>query len=179
MKINKISQERKKYLKNIRKNKVLVLITQIMVLVGFLAIWEVLANNKIIDSFITSQPSRILKTFMNLSSNNLLTHIKVTAYETIVGFGLGTMMGLIIAIILWWSKFLAKVSEPFLVVLNSLPKVALGPIIIIWVGSGTPAIIVMAIAISLIVTILEILNGFLKTDKEIIKMAKKIGRAHV
>ena len=81
-------------------------------------------------------------------------------------------MGLIIAIILWWSKFLAKVSEPFLVVLNSLPKVALGPIIIIWVGSGTPAIIVMAIAISLIVTILEILNGFLKTDKEIIKMAK-------
>lgn len=172
MKINKISQERKKYLKNIRKNKVLVLVTQIMVLVGFLAIWEVLANNKIIDSFITSQPSRILKTFMNLSSNNLLTHIKVTAYETIVGFGLGTMMGLIIAIILWWSKFLAKVSEPFLVVLNSLPKVALGPIIIIWVGSGTPAIIVMAIAISLIVTILEILNGFLKTDKEIIKMAK-------
>ena len=93
MKINKISQERKKYLKNIRKNKVLVLVTQIMVLVGFLAIWEVLANNKIIDSFITSQPSRILKTFMNLSSNNLLTHIKVTAYETIVGFGLGTMMG--------------------------------------------------------------------------------------
>lgn len=172
MKINKISQERKKYLKNIRKNKVLVLVTQIMILVGFLAIWEVLANNKIIDSFITSQPSRILKTFMNLSSNNLLTHIKVTAYETIVGFGLGTMMGLIIAIILWWSKFLAKVSEPFLVVLNSLPKVALGPIIIIWVGSGTPAIIVMAIAISLIVTILEILNGFLKTDKEIIKMAK-------
>ena len=125
MKINKISQERKKYLKNIRKNKVLVLVTQIMVLVGFLAIWEVLANNKIIDSFITSQPSRILKTFMNLSSNNLLTHIKVTAYETIVGFGLGTMMGLIIAIILWWSKFLAKVSEPYLVVLNSLPKVAL------------------------------------------------------
>ena len=120
MKINKISQERKKYLKNIRKNKVLVLVTQIMVLVGFLAIWEVLANNKIIDSFITSQPSRILKTFMNLSSNNLLTHIKVTAYETIVGFGLGTMMGLIIAIILWWSKFLAKVSEPFLVYLRLL-----------------------------------------------------------
>lgn len=172
MKINNISQERKEYLKNIRKNKVLVLFTQILILVGFLVIWEILAKNKIIDSFITSQPSRILKTFMNLSSNNLLTHIRVTAYETIVGFVLGTILGLVIAIILWWSKFLAKVSEPFLVVLNSLPKVALGPIIIIWVGSGTPAIIVMAVAISLIVTILEILNGFLKTDKEIIKMAK-------
>ena len=109
---------------------------------------------------------------MNLTSNNLLMHTRVTVYETIVGFGLGTMLGVGIAIILWWSKFLAKVAEPYLVVLNSLPKVALGPIIIIWVGSGKPAIIVMAIAISLIVTILEMLNGYLKTDKEIIKMAR-------
>ena len=70
---------------------------------------------------------------MNLASNNLLMHTKVTVYETIIGFGLGTILGVGIAIILWWSKFLAKVSEPFLVVLNSLPKVALGPIIIIWV----------------------------------------------
>ncbi len=109
---------------------------------------------------------------MNLASNNLLMHTKVTVYETIVGFGLGTILGVGIATILWWSKFLAKVAEPYLVVLNSLPKVALGPIIIIWVGSGKMAIIVMAIAISLIVTILEMLNGYLKTDKEIIKMAK-------
>ena len=108
---------------------------------------------------------------MNLTSNDLLKHIGVTVYETIVGFMLGTILGIVIAIILWWSDFLSKVSEPFLVVLNSLPKVALGPIIIIWVGAGMPAIIVMAIAISLIVTILENLNGFLKTDKEIIKMA--------
>lgn len=169
---NKISQERKKYLKKVKANKLLVMVTQLAVLIGFLAIWELLANAKIIDSFITSQPSRIWNTFMNLTSNDLLKHVKVTVYETIVGFGLGTIMGVLIAIILWWSKFLAKVSEPFLVVLNSLPKVALGPIIIIWVGSGTPAIIVMAIAISLIVTILEMLNGYLKTDKEIIKMAK-------
>ena len=133
---------------------------------------EALANANIIDSFITSKPSRIFKTFMNLASNNLLMHTKVTVYETIVGFGLGTILGVGIAIILWWSKFLAKVAEPYLVVLNSLPKVALGPIIIIWVGSGKPAIIVMAVAISLIVTILEMLNGYLKTDKEIIKMAK-------
>ena len=79
---------------------------------------------------------------------------------------------MIIAVILWYSKFLSKVTEPFLVVLNSLPKIALGPVIIIWVGAGTPAIIVMSLAISLIVTILEILNGFLNTDKEKIKMVK-------
>ena len=130
---NKISQERKKYLKKVKTKKLLVIATQLVILIGFLAIWEALANAKIIDSFITSQPSRIWNTFMNLTSNDLLKHVKVTVYETIVGFGLGTIMGVLIAIILWWSKFLAKVSEPFLVVLNSLPKVALGPIIIIWV----------------------------------------------
>lgn len=166
-----ISLERKIYLKKIKRKKYLILLTQISILVGFLALWEFLANKNIIDSFITSQPSRILNTFMNLSSNNLMKHVWVTTYETIIGFLLGTVLGIVIAIILWWSIFLSKVAEPFLVVLNSLPKVALGPIIIIWVGAGTPAIIVMAIAISLIVTILENLNGFLKTDKEIIKMA--------
>lgn len=167
-----ISFERKSYLKKIKQKKYLVLLTQLCILIGFLALWEFLANKNIIDSFITSQPSRILKTFMNLTSNDLLKHIWVTTYETIVGFLLGTFLGIIIAIVLWWSDFLSKVAEPYLVVLNSLPKVALGPIIIIWVGAGTSAIIVMAIAISLIVTIMENLNGFLKTDKEIIKMAK-------
>lgn len=167
-----ISKERTLYLKKIRKKKFLVLLTQITILIGFLALWEFLANKDIIDSFITSQPSRILQTFLNLTSNDLLKHIGVTAYETLVGFLLGTFIGIIVAIILWWSDFLSKVSEPYLVVLNSLPKVALGPIIIIWVGAGTPAIITMAILISLIVTILENLNGFLKTDKDVIKMAK-------
>lgn len=172
MKDNTISKERKLYLRNLKKQKIQVLLTQILIIIGFLALWEFLANKNIIDSFITSKPSRILNTFMNLSQNDLIKHILVTTYETVVGFLIGTTLGILIAIILWWSDFLAKVSEPFLVVLNSLPKVALGPVIIIWVGAGTSAIIVMAVAISLVVTILENLNGFLKTDKEVIKMAK-------
>ena len=120
-----ISKERKQYLSKIKKHRILVLITQILVLIGFLGLWEILADLNIIDSFITSSPSRILNTFMNLGSNDLLRHIGVTVYETVVGFLIGTVLGIIIAIILWWSDFLAKVSEPFLVVLNSLPKVAL------------------------------------------------------
>ena len=88
------------------------------------------------------------------------------------GFLSGTLLGFLIAIVLWLSKFLSKVFEPFLVILNSLPKVALGPIIIIWVGAGTSSIIVMALAISLVVTILGILNGFINTDPEKIKMAR-------
>ena len=167
-----ISNDRKKYLKRNKTEKLVIKIVQFSIVIGLIVLWEFLANKGIIDSFIMSQPSRILKTFLNLSQNNLLEHLKVTCLETLIGFLLGTFLGAIIAILLWWSKFLSKVSEPFLVVLNSLPKVALGPIIIIWVGSGTPAIIVMAIAISLIVTIMEMLNGYLKTDKEIIKMAK-------
>ena len=119
------SEERKKYLKKIRLTKILTLFTQITIAVAFVALWELLANKGIIDSFITSQPSRMLKTFMNLSKNGLLKHLGVTCYETIVGFLSGAMLGVIIAIILWWSKFLSKVSEPFLVVLNSLPKIAL------------------------------------------------------
>ncbi len=167
-----ISADRKKYLKKIRIRKITVLITQILLLVAFVALWEILAETKVINSFITSSPSRIFKTFMNIKDNNLMMHLWVTAYETIIGFVAGTILGIIIAIIIWWSEFLSKVLEPFLVVLNSLPKTALGPIIIIWVGAGTPAIIVMAIAISLIVTVLDISNGFVNTDKEKIKMAK-------
>lgn len=120
-----ISKERKQYLKKQKSKQYRIILTQIAILVGFLAIWEILANQKIIDSFITSQPSRIWETFMNLSSNDLLKHIGVTVYETIVGFLLGTGLGILIAIILWWSDFLSKVAEPYLVVLNSLPKVAL------------------------------------------------------
>ena len=167
-----ISTDRKRYLRKIKLNKIAVFGTQIGILLAFIILWEVLANLKIIDSFITSQPSRIFDTFMNLSSNDLLKHLGVTFYETLVGFIGGTFLGLCIAIILWLSKFLSKVFDPFLVVLNSLPKVALGPIIIIWVGSGTQSIIVMALAISLIVTILDILHGFINTDKEKIKMAR-------
>lgn len=145
------SKERKQYLRKIFITKVSVLITQITMVILFIALWEILANKGIIDSFITSQPSRMFKTFMNLSQNGLLEHLGVTCYETIVGFLSGAILGVIVAIILWWSKFLSKVSEPFLVVLNSLPKIALGPVIIIWVGAGTSAIIVMALAIASVI----------------------------
>jgi len=167
-----ISYDRKKYLRKNRIKKISILVTQISILIAFIAIWEIAANRELIDSFIMSQPSKILKTFINLSSNDLLMHIQVTCNETLIGFLLGTGIGIIIAIFLWWSDFLSKVSEPYLVILNSLPKVALGPVIIIWVGAGTSAIVTMAIAISLVVTILDILNGFLETDKEKIKMAR-------
>lgn len=167
-----ISPERLIYLRNKRKRLFLITITQILILVVFIVAWEISANIGILDSFITSQPSRILKTILNYNENQLFYHIGITCFETIVGFLLGTLLGTIIACVLWWSDFISKVVDPYLVILNSLPKVALGPIIIVWVGAGTSAIITMALAISLIVTILEMINGFKNTDKNLIKMAK-------
>ncbi len=120
-----ISEDRRKYLRKIRKGKISVIVTQLLILLIFIIGWEILANKGIIDSFITSQPSRILETFLNLSSNGLLKHLGVTLTETLIGFISGVVLGVAIAICLWWSPFLSKVSEPYLVVLNSLPKVAL------------------------------------------------------
>jgi NitT/TauT family transport system permease protein len=130
-----ISEDRRKYLRKQKINKITVFVVQITIVIGFIALWEILANIGVIDSFIASQPSRIVKTFMNLTQNDLLKHIGVTCFETIIGFASGAVLGVLIAIILWWSKFLSDVADPFLVILNSLPKIALGPVIIIWVGA--------------------------------------------
>ena len=173
--MKKAKSEREIYLKTIKYRKYMILTVQIGLLLGLLVLWEVCANIGIIDSFITSQPSRVIKTVINLSSNDLLMHLGVTCTETIVGFLLGVVFGLIIASILWWFKTCSEIFEPYLVILNSLPKIALGPIIIIWVGAGMKAIIVMALAISLIVTVMELLNGFKNTDKDLIVTAETFG----
>lgn len=171
-----ISDDHRKFLMKVKMRRIAVLITQLLIALLFFAAWEVLANLKIIDAFITSQPTRIIKTLVNLySEGRLFEHIGVTCMETVVGFLSGTVLGTIIAIILWWSDFLAKVMEPYLVILNSLPKIALGPIFIVWIGAGTSSIIVIALTISIIVTILEVLNGFISVDQEKIKLVQTFG----
>lgn len=171
-----MSEERKIYLKKLKREKTLATFFKIFILVGFFAIWEVAANVGAIDPFITSQPSRVLLTIINLyKQNSLWQHILITTYETCMGFVLGTVLGTIIASVLWCFPFLCKVLEPYMVVLNSLPKIALGPIFIVWIGSGPSAIIVITLTISLIVCIMDILSGFLATDKEQIKLIKTFG----
>ena len=167
--------EREKFLRRVKYRKYMILSVQIGLLFGLIILWEICANLGFIDSFITSQPSRVIKTIINLSSNDLMMHLGVTCTETIVGFLLGVIFGLFIASILWWFKTCSEIFEPYLVILNSLPKIALGPIIIIWVGAGMRAIIVMALAISLIVTVMELLNGFKNTNPQIITTAETFG----
>lgn len=171
-----LSVERREYLSKIRLRKTAILAVQLLILLLFFILWEVAARLKWIDPFITSQPTRVLKTLSNLyRENQLFRHIGATCLETVVGFLLGTLSGTLIAVLLWWSDFLSRVLEPYLVILNSLPKIALGPIFIIWIGPGPSAIIVMALAISLIVTILEVLGGFLAADQEKIKLVETFG----
>ena len=167
------SKEHKKYLKKIKTNKLLIILTQILILITLITIWELLAHYKIINTFISSSPSRIIKTIIDLhNQNNLYNHIWITVYETILSFGLGTILGIIIAIILWWNNFIYKVIDPYLTVINSLPKVALGPILIIFFGANMNSIIIMALLISVIVTIITVYNGFNETDKNKIKLLK-------
>ena len=167
--------ERIVYLQKAKKRKQFILCMQIGFLLGLIFLWEASARIGLIDSFITSQPSEILRTIINLSSEGLWLHLGVTCLETLVGFISGVILGLFVASLLWWFQTFSDIFEPYLVILNSLPKIALGPIIIIWVGAGVQAIIVMALAISLIVTIMELLNGFRNTDKDMIKMTQTFG----
>jgi len=170
-----VSDKRQKYLKGLKHKKIKIRLCQFSILFLTIFIWEIAARFGFIDSFIMSQPSRVMRTISNFQNNNLIRHIGVTFLETIIGFVSGAALGIFIAFLLWWSNFWAKVFDPYLVVLNALPKIALGPVIIIWVGAGMQAVIVMALAISLIVTIMEMLNGFKNTDKELIKMAQTFG----
>lgn len=161
-----MSKEHELYLKKVKKEKIMLALFRVSILVVFIALWELAANLKWIDPFLTSSPSRMFSSFMNfIEDGSIWRHIWVTCYETILGFTLGTLIGTIIAIILWSFPFVSKVLDPYLVVLNALPKVALAPIIIFWVGNGTTAIIVIALLISIVTTIITVLTGFNEVDK--------------
>lgn len=166
-----MSKEQKEYLKKIKLNKILITFTQILIIILFIVLWQILADKKIINPFVFSSPKKILETTISLYKDyNLTAHILTTLYETIVAFLLGISFGFIIAIILYECKTLAKIVDPFLTMINSMPKVALGPIIIIWVGANKGSIIVMALLINLIISIMTIYNGFLNTDNYKIKL---------
>ena len=166
---------REQYLQRIKKQKQKVLAVQLALVVAFLLGWEYLAFTGTIDPFIFSSPSRIAQVTATMAQNDLMVHIMVTVLETMAGFAIGAILGLCIAVWLWFCPFAGKVAAPYLVVLNSLPKIALGPVIIVWAGAGMGAIIVMAVAISLIVTVLELSGGFASTDTALITTIKSFG----
>ena len=167
------SKEHELYLKKIKKEKVLIHLTQTVIVILLFTIWELLAKLNLINTFLYSSPSKILNTTISLfKENNLFNHIGITIYEVFISFIISSILGLIIGTILWWNKFISKVFEPFLTIINSLPKVALGPLIIIWAGASIKSIIIMSLTISLFITIINFYQAFISTNENYITLLK-------
>ncbi|MFA9423402.1 MAG: ABC transporter permease [Sedimentibacter sp.] len=171
-----ISKEHAEYLTSIKKEKTFIKITQITIFVVFIALWEMAARNNLIDTFLTSSPGAIFGLIVKYVENgSLFKHLYVSTTETIAGFLTGTIVGFLVSILLWWFKKLARISEPYIVILNSLPKTALAPIIILWAGMGFSGVVVTAASISVVVTIMTLYTGFINVEKDKIVLLKTMG----
>lgn len=171
-----VSEDHAEFLYKLRKRNITIRFFQLSILIGVIICWELLANAEIINSFLMSQPSRICNLLIEMfRDGRLFHHIRVTLVEHLIGFTSGTLLGTIIAIMLWWSDYLFDLMEPYLIILNSIPKVALGPVIIVWLGNGSTAIIVMALLVSIIVTIIMLTGGFREVENNKIKLLRTLG----
>lgn len=176
MSLNTPSPAQQKYLRERIRRERHIRFWQIGLLAALIALWELAAFLGWIDSFLLSSPSRVVSTLASLvGSGELFVHVGTTLAETAVGFLLGAVLGIGMAVLLWWSDTLSRILDPYLVVINSLPKIALGPVLIVWIGSGMPAIIAMALLISIIVTLVTVLSGFREIAPEKITLLRSFG----
>ncbi|WP_422661444.1 ABC transporter permease [Paenibacillus sp. EC2-1] len=159
-----------------RKIKHRVILVQTALLVLFFAFWELAGRSKWIDVLLFSYPTKIfVNIWDDMITGELWGHIGVTVGETAVGFLLGTLLGTALAVLIWWSPFLNRVLDPYMVVFNSMPKVALGPIFIVMFGAGFTAIVVTTLSITVIVTTLVVYNSFSEVDSNLIKVVRTFG----
>ena len=166
------SDEHKQYIKKLKMNKFIILSSRLIIVILLILSWQLLVELNVLNSFIFSSPKNIFNTFLSLVNNGLFAHIGITIYETLLSFLLSTLLGIFIASILWLNKTIAKIFDPFLTILNSLPKVSLGPIIIIWFGANTKSIIIMAVLITLMTSIISVYQGFKEVDSNLITLMK-------
>ena len=170
------SSEHLAFLKREKRSAVIVRAARIALLALILGVWELIAALEIVDPFIVSSPSRVAKTIGQLwADGSLFYHVGTTLWETLAGFAVAVTAGSLIALALWWSEGARRVLEPYIVVLNSLPKIALGPVIIIWFGTGAASIVFMTVLVGIIVAVMHMLGGFLATDKNKITLLRAMG----
>lgn len=176
MKRQRYSAEHAKFLRKRKQNIALVWVLRIGVLSLILGLWELVTACGWVDPFIMSSPSRIASTLANLAADgSLFYHIGVTLWETLAGFAIAVIVGFSVALALWWSDTLRRVLEPYIVVLNALPKIALGPLIIIWFGTGSKAIVFMTVLVGVIVAIMHVLSAFIATDVNKVLLLRSMG----
>jgi len=171
-----ISKEHRAFLKKEYTKTFFVHFFRILLIIFIIGIWEISANLNWVDPFITSSPSRIVKQIVLLyESGSLFMHIFTTLNETILAFILSTLFGFVFALTLFIITPLKRILEPYIIILNSLPKIALGPLIIIWVGIGTKAIVTMGILICVVIATINMLNSYLSVPNEKILLLKSMG----
>ena len=164
------------YLAHKRKQSRQVLSVQLGLLLFLLTFWELAGRLKWIDVLLFSYPSKIFNHIVQeIISGELWGHLGVTVGETVVGFLLGTLLGTGLAILIWWSPFLSKVLDPYMVVFNSMPKVALGPLFIVVFGAGFTAIVVTTLSVIVIITTLVVYNSFSEVDSNLVKVVRTFG----
>lgn len=161
------------YIRKYKKDKYKILMFQVLFVVVFIASWEIFSTIGLVDEFLVSKPSAVISLlYQYIISKEIFIHIGISLLETILGLIIGTSLGILFAIFLWFSNTLTKIFDPFLVVLNALPKTALAPILIIYAGTGIKGIVVVAISLSLIMTIISAHNFFMSVDEDKVKMLK-------
>lgn len=171
MNMHEISDAQLQYLHQKKKHRFFVLFARCAILILFLLLWEITSAAGIIDSFIFSSPSKIVRCFWSMvKDKSIFHHIGITLYETIVSFLLVIIVSLLTAILLWFSKKLSEILDPYLVVLNSLPKSALAPLLIVWLGATQTTIIVAGMSVAIFGSILSLYSSFQEIDPEKIKL---------
>ncbi len=166
-----MSERQLLFLKKQKHYRIFVMIARITILIGFLLLWELTAHYGIIDSFIFSSPSKIALCFWSMVvDKSIFTHLGMTLYETLASFALVTVISILVATLLWFSKRASEITEPFLVVLNSLPKSALAPLLIVWLGATPKTIIVAGMSVAIFGSILSLYTSFIGVDPETLKL---------
>lgn len=169
--MNNISAAQILYLKKQKRHKYIVSFSRILILLLFLFLWEFTTHYEIIDSFVFSSPSKIIKCFWAMVlDKSIFFHAGITLYETIFSFLFVIIFSILLAILLWFSHKLSDIVEPYLVVLNSLPKSALAPLLIVWLGANSTTIIVCGMSIAIFGSILNLYTNFIHVDEEKIKL---------
>lgn len=169
--MHEMSIGQKNYLKSLVIHRWVVRISRIAILLLFLVLWEAAADYGLIDSFIFSSPSKVALCFFSMvKDHTIFRHIGITLYETITSFFLTILISILIAVLLWFSKKLSEIMEPYLVVLNSLPKSALAPLLIVWLGANQTTIIVAGMSVAIFGSILSLYTSFTNVDPEEIKL---------
>ncbi len=173
---NAVSLRQLEYLAAEKRRRTQIRIVRTMLLVLFLALWELMTQLDLIDSFIFSSPSRILACFLQMAADgSIFMHIGITLLETLASFFLTVIIAVAAAVLLWSSRSLAEVLEPYLVMLNSLPKSAMAPLLIVWLGNSTRTIIVAAVSVAVFGSVLTLHTGFMQTDADKIRLITSLG----